>query len=279
MEPMRLDRKASVPRAGTSSGASTGTSRIAASTLVRITRSNSASVGGCAMWLVRGPYTPALTTATSMRSPSSCQAMPAISFGSSTSSFRVWAPRSRSRMRSSSLRWVANTVQPASMYWRTNSRPMPREAPTISAVAMRCPVSSRRSDHLESDRDRLAAANAQRGDAPLATGLAQRPEQRDHQARARAADRVAQRGRAAVQVDLFVRQVVLAHRGHGHHRESLVDLEEVGGAGVPARLRVELLDGADRRGGEPLRFLRMRRVGDEAGDRRAAELLRGGLAH
>ena len=52
---MRLDTNASVPRAGASSGPTTGTMRIAARTLVRITMSKSASPGGWRGLLVRGP--------------------------------------------------------------------------------------------------------------------------------------------------------------------------------------------------------------------------------
>ena len=44
-----------VPRDGASSGAITGTRRMADSTLVRNTRSNSASDGGCRTVLARGP--------------------------------------------------------------------------------------------------------------------------------------------------------------------------------------------------------------------------------
>jgi hypothetical protein len=63
--------------------------------------------------------------------------------------------------------------------------------------------------------------------AALAAALAQRAEQRDDDARARGADRMAERAGAAVHVDLVVRQVELAHRRHGDHRERLVDLVQV----------------------------------------------------
>ena len=55
----------------------------------------------------------------------------------------------------------------------------------------------------------------------------QRAEQRDHDARAARADRVAERDRAAVHVHDLVRQLELAHRRHRHRGERLVDLPEV----------------------------------------------------
>src|SRR5690606_14085684 len=60
------------------------------------------------------------------------------------------------------------------------------------------------SQHLYRHGHRFAAADAQRGHAALATGLAQRPQQRGVQARARGADGMTQRSGAAVDVDLFV---------------------------------------------------------------------------
>ena len=78
---------------------------------------------------------------------------------------------------------------------------------------------------------------------------------------------MAQRARAAVHVDLVVRQAEVVHRGHRDDRERLVDLEEVGGLRVPAGLLEELADRADRRRREPLRLLRVRGVADDARER------------
>ena len=57
--------------------------------------------------------------------------------------------------------------------------------------------------------------------------LLQRAEQRDDDARAAGADRVAQRAGAAVHVDDLVRQLELAHRRHRHRGEGFVDLPQV----------------------------------------------------
>ena len=65
----------------------------------------------------------------------------------------------------------------------------------------------------------------------------------------------------------------IVDRRHRDDRERFVDLEEIGRARVPARFREELPDRADRRGREPRRRLRMRRVADDARERRDAPAL------
>ena len=65
--------------------------------------------------------------------------------------------------------------------------------------------------------------------------LLQRTEQRDDDARARGADRVAERAGAAVHVDDLVRQPELRHRRHRDRGEGLVDLPQVDGLGRPSR--------------------------------------------
>ena len=67
-------------------------------------------------------------------------------------------------------------------------------------------------------------------------------------ARAAGADRVAERGRAAVDVDLVVRDAEVAHRDHGDAGEGLVDFEQVDVGDAPAGLVEHLLDRADRGG-------------------------------
>ena len=57
--------------------------------------------------------------------------------------------------------------------------------------------------------------------------LLQRVQQRDDDARAGGADRMAERAGAAVHVDLLVRQAEVAHGRHGDDGERLVDLVEV----------------------------------------------------
>ena len=85
---------------------------------------------------------------------------------------------------------------------------------------------------LKRDFDRPSPSPRRRRCTALATPrllavLAQRAEQRHQDARARRADRMAERAGAAVHVDLVVRQAVLLHRRHRHHGERLVDLVQV----------------------------------------------------
>ena len=96
----------------------------------------------------------------------------------------------------------------------------------------------------------------------------ERREQRHQNARARGADRMAERAGAAVDVDLFVRKAEVAHRRHGDDGEGLVDLEEIDGILAPAGLLEQLLDRADRRGREILRRGGVRRMRDDPGERR-----------
>ena len=121
---------------------------------------------------------------------------------------------------------------------------------------------------FQSHRGGFAAADAQARHAALQPVLAQRADQRHDDARAGGADRVAERAGAAVHVDLVVRQAVLLHRRHGHHREGLVDLVEIDLLRVPAGSFKQLPDRADGRGGEPRRLLRMRGVADHGRERR-----------
>src|SRR3954452_4398902 len=116
--------------------------------------------------------------------------------GSATSSLSVCAPSASSACKPSLVRAVAMTRSPAARYWRTNSRPMPRDAPRINTVAMRTT-----SDQLERQGRALAATDAQRGDAALAATGLQRVDQGDHDACAGSADGMAQRAGAAVDVD------------------------------------------------------------------------------
>src|SRR5271166_3351407 len=83
-------------------------------------------------------------------------------------------------------------------------------------------------------RRRLAAAYAERRDAALEAAGAQRPDQRHKDARARSADRMAERAGAAVDVDLVARQRKIAHRCHRDDCEGFVDLEEIDGIFAPS---------------------------------------------
>ena len=75
--------------------------------------------------------------------------------------------------------------------------------------------------------DAHAAADAQRAEPRFEPAPLQLVEQRAEQHRAGGAERVAERDRAAVDVDLLVRHAHLAHEAHRHGGEGLVDLEQV----------------------------------------------------
>src|SRR6266481_6010782 len=79
-------------------------------------------------------------------------------------------------------------------------------------------------------------------------------QQRDDQAGAGGADRVPERAGAAVDVQLLAGDAEIALRRHRHHRERLVDLEQVDIADAPADLVEQLANRRNRRGREPLRF-------------------------
>src|SRR3546814_8322893 len=67
---------------------------------------------------------------------------------------------------------------------------------------------------------------------------------------------MAERGRAAVDVDPVVRYAQVVHREHRDAGEGLVDLEQIDVADRPAGLRQHLVDRADGGDGEILGFLR-----------------------
>src|SRR3954465_3206022 len=112
-------------------------------------------------------------------------------------------------------------------------------------------------NQLERHRGGLAAADAKARHPALEAALAQCAEQRDQDARARSADRMAKRACAAVDVHLVVRQAVLLHRRHGDHGEGFVDLVQVYLVRRPSRFLEQLPDGTDRRSSELRGFLRM----------------------
>src|SRR3954470_8334474 len=91
-------------------------------------------------------------------------------------------------------------------------------------------------DQLKRHRGGLAAADAKACHPALQAALAQCAEQRDQDARARSADRMAKRASAAVDVHPVVRQPVLLHGRHGDYGEGFVDLVQVDVASFPARL-------------------------------------------
>src|SRR6185369_13936559 len=80
---------------------------------------------------------------------------------------------------------------------------------------------------LDQDRDALAAADAGRGDAEALLAAPQLQHERQDQTRARRAERVPERDRAAVDVDLVTVQAELLLAAEVLGREGLVDLDEV----------------------------------------------------
>ncbi|MNS50666.1 hypothetical protein D3C72_833200 [compost metagenome] len=78
---------------------------------------------------------------------------------------------------------------------------------------------------------------------------------------------MAQRAGTAIHVELVVRDAQFAHRCHRHHGKGLVDFEQIDLVQRPAGLLQQGVDGADRGGGEPLRFLRMGGMADDARQR------------
>ena len=106
----------------------------------------------------------------------------------------------------------------------------------------------------------FAAADAERRDAALCPARPKRGDQRHQNARARGADRMAERAGAAVDVDLLVRQPEVAHRRHGDDGEGLVDLEQIDEVLAPPGLLEQLFQRPDRGGGKIFRRGGMRRM-------------------
>mmetsp|Transcript_34629 Transcript_34629/g.56817 ORF Transcript_34629/g.56817 Transcript_34629/m.56817 type:complete len:239 (-) Transcript_34629:4-720(-) len=155
---MREDRMAS--RApGARASASWGSNRIGPSTLVCMTVSKSSCVGASSA-PARGPKTPALMTTTSKRSPSICQARPDTPAALATSSVSGLAPSSAMRARPASSRALATTAAPAARYWRTNSRPRPREAPMMRTFMGSVSFGQRQPDRQEAEKTGAAQVQA-----------------------------------------------------------------------------------------------------------------------
>src|ERR1700674_709805 len=118
---------------------------------------------------------------------------------------------------------------------------------------------------FDGNRGGFAAADAEAGYAARKALALERGQERHDQARAGRADRMTERAGAAVNIDARVVEAKVAHGGHDHDRERLVDLEQIDVVLRPADLVQQLGYGADRRRREPGRLLRMARM---AADRR-----------
>src|SRR6185437_292903 len=129
--------------------------------------------------------------------------------------------------------------------------------------------------YLDCHRYRLAAADAERGNASPAAAASQRVQEGREDACAGGADRMTECACAAVDVDARMIDVDLAHGSPGDGGECLVDLIKVGVVRLPAEPVQYLADGAYRGRGEPLRLLGMARLRQDAGDRLQAACGRG----
>src|SRR5690606_4676351 len=135
------------------------------------------------------------------------------------------------------------------------------------------------SDHLNGKGDGFATANAKRGNSALSAGLAQRTNQGGQQTGPGGTDGVTQGGRAAMDIHLVMRQTEVFHGCHSDDGKGFVDLVKVDVVSLPVQLGQQLLDGADRGGGEPLGLMCMLAVSDNAGQWGGTELLCCGFPH
>src|SRR3954453_12988343 len=138
----------------------------------------------------------------------------------------------------------------------------------------RSPLRHSPSSPLHAHRDAHAAADAERREALLHVALLHLVQERDQDAGAGGADRMADRDRAAVDVhDLGVPAHVLVDRA-SLRREGLVRLDEVEVLDLPAGFLERLARGRDRAGSHDGRVDARRRPGGDARERREAPLRR-----
>src|SRR5262245_31907649 len=93
--------------------------------------------------------------------------------------------------------------------------------------ALRCLREKNRSHPLDRERDAVAAAETERRDPALQMAVLQRVQQRRQHARSARSDRMAERDRAAVHVDLRGIDAELFQHGDGLDGERFVELEKV----------------------------------------------------
>src|SRR5271163_2583121 len=92
-------------------------------------------------------------------------------------------------------------------------------------------------------------------------------QKRYQNAGAAGTDGVAQGAGAAVDVDLVMREVEVAHGGHGDNGKRLVDFEQIDLVAVPAEPGQQLFDRTNGGGGEPGRVLGVTAVAADGGQR------------
>src|SRR5262249_45983096 len=171
--------------------------------------------------------------------PSAASRSPADSLPFSTNFPRLFSIDLRARSTNGCATSTRRTLKPACAH--TCAMPLPIvPAPTIPPVLLihasflyglcgggsgLCALGG--SHPFDSDCDAVAATETQRRDAAFQVAVLQRVEQRrQHPAPARS-DRVAERNRAAIDVDFRGIDAELVQHGDGLHRERFVQLEEV----------------------------------------------------
>src|SRR5579872_4132742 len=123
------------------------------------------------------------------------------------------------------------------------------------------------SEQLDGDCGGFASSDAQTRNAALQTALSQRMQQGHENARTRRTDGMAERAGPAIHIDLFMRQIELAHHREGHDGKGFIDFKQVGFALFPADLLQQFFDGADRCGGEPCGCLRVSGMAEDSRQR------------
>src|SRR5215475_6134458 len=119
----------------------------------------------------------------------------------------------------------------------------------------------------DTHRDAHAAADAERGEALLGVALLHFVQQRHQHAGAGGADRVTDRDRAAIDVDLGGIPAEVLVDGAGLRREGLVGLDQIEVADVPAGLLQRGAGSRDRARAHDLGIDAGLGPGDDAGDR------------
>src|SRR5438094_3717377 len=110
------------------------------------------------------------------------------------------------------------------------------------------------SEALDGKGYSVAAAEAEGGDAALEVAALQFVEQRDEDARAARADRMAERDGAAIHINFFGIESELARDGDRGDGKRFVQFHEIDAlVAVPAGFREQLFHGVHRRHHHPLR--------------------------
>ena len=125
-------------------------------------------------------------------------------------------------------------------------------------------------DSLNEHRDRVAAAETERGDADATASAFKGMEQRDEYPGSTRADRVAKRDRPAVNVHAFGRDSELMDAREHLHGECFVDFEQVNIVERATCFGDDAADGFDGRGEQILRLTAGGGGGDDSRERLAA---------